>query len=120
MGAPDGLPSRLRHVRETLGLSRSAFADRLGIPRNSVSRYELGRQTPSVAALLKIARVGGVTVDWLLAGGDGQSRMAPVGNWPATVAALAQVWTDPRQRAAVQTALEAWAKGVPLSPGDSP
>jgi transcriptional regulator with XRE-family HTH domain len=106
-------PARLRYVRETLGLTRAGFARKLRVTRNSVSRYELGRQVPTAAVLVRIARAGGVSLDWLLAGDDpGAPRRARPDEWAATVAALRRVWKDPTQRAAVRAALEAWARGV--------
>jgi transcriptional regulator with XRE-family HTH domain len=106
------LPTRLRHVRETLGLTRAGFARRLRVTRNSVSRYELGHQVPTAAVLVRVAGVGGVSLDWLLAGEDPATpRRARPAEWAATVAALRRVWKDPSQRAAVQAALEAWARG---------
>jgi transcriptional regulator with XRE-family HTH domain len=112
------LPTRLRHVRETLGLTRAGFARRLRVTRNSVSRYELGHQVPTAEVLVRVARVGGVSLDWLLAGDDA-GRRARSGEWATTVAALRRVWRNPTQRAAVQAALEAWARGV-TPPGPPP
>jgi transcriptional regulator with XRE-family HTH domain len=106
------LPTRLRHVREQLGLTRAGFARRLRVTRNSVSRYELGHQVPTAEVLLRIAQVGGVSLDWLLAGEDPAApRRARPDEWAATVAALRRVWKVPAQRAAVRAALEAWARG---------
>jgi transcriptional regulator with XRE-family HTH domain len=106
-------PTRLRHVREQLGLTRAGFTQQLRVTRNSVSRYELGHQVPTAAVLVRIARVGGVSLDWLLAGDDaGASRRARPDEWAATVAALRRVWRVPKERAAVRAALEAWARGT--------
>jgi transcriptional regulator with XRE-family HTH domain len=114
MSAHPGLTARLRHVRESLGLTRAAFARQLRVTRNSVSRYELGHQVPTAEVLVRIARAGGgVTIDWLLAGDDARApRWARPGEWAATVAARRRVWRNPTQRAAVQAALESWARGA--------
>jgi transcriptional regulator with XRE-family HTH domain len=101
---PASLPARLRQIREQLGLTRAGFARRLRVTRNSVSRYELGHQVPTVAVLVRIARAGGVSLDWLLAGEDPAApRRARPDEWAATVAALRRVWTDPESAGGRQT-----------------
>lgn len=50
------LAYQIKHLRESLGLSQKAFADRLGKPQSTVSRYEdpyYGRLT--VSSLIEIA-----------------------------------------------------------------
>jgi transcriptional regulator with XRE-family HTH domain len=103
-----------RRAAETPGLTRSAFAERLGILRDSVSRYELGRHVLSVEVLVKTAQAGGITVDGRLTGANGDPRLPSPGpgDSVATVAALSELWRDPAQRAAVRAALEAWVRGV--------
>jgi transcriptional regulator with XRE-family HTH domain len=105
-----GLPTRLRQVREQLGLTRDGFARQLRVTRNSVSRYELGHQVPTAEVLVRIARAGGVSLDWLLAGDAGRKPEGRPPEWAATVAALRRVWRTPSQRAAIRAALEAWAR----------
>jgi transcriptional regulator with XRE-family HTH domain len=56
---------RVRQVREKLRLTQGEFARRLGVTRVSVARYEAGR-VPSFGVLHQLARLGGVTVGWLL------------------------------------------------------
>ena len=64
MRAPE-VGNRVRQVREKLRLTQGEFARRLGVTRVSVARYEAGR-VPSFGALHQLARLGGVTVGWLL------------------------------------------------------
>ena len=40
------LGAELRRIRETAGLSRQQLADRSGIHRNSIERYEAGADMP--------------------------------------------------------------------------
>ncbi len=56
---------RIRQIREELGLTQGEFAERLGVTRASVARYEAGR-VPSLNLLRHIARLGGVGVGWIL------------------------------------------------------
>jgi len=58
---------RIRQVRERLNLTQAEFGKRLGTIKVSVTRYEAGR-LPRADLLDRIARMGGVTVEWLLHG----------------------------------------------------
>lgn len=46
--------SRLKHAREQAGLTQQAFADKLGVTKNSISNYENGVSSPKWDILLKI------------------------------------------------------------------
>jgi transcriptional regulator with XRE-family HTH domain len=107
------LPTRLRHVRETLGLTRASFARRLRVTRNSVSRYELGHQVPPWRSSSGLRRSAGSAWTGCSPGEDTATpRRARPDEWLAAVAALRRLWMDPTQRAAVRVALEAWARGT--------
>lgn len=68
--APDGLtlPERLRQLRSTAGYSQELLAERLGVSRQAVSKWETGTAEPSTANLLALADLYGITVDVLLRG----------------------------------------------------
>lgn len=61
--------SRLREARERLGKDQSEFAKELGIPRNSLHRYEIDDQVPGGKLLAKIADLG-LDVVYILRGGN--------------------------------------------------
>ena len=67
---------RLREIRKRLGLTQQEFAERLGLRRLSVARYEAGR-IPRMNILKEIARAGGVSVGSLIAT-DSESIASPV------------------------------------------
>ena len=46
--------SRLKQAREQAGLTQQAFADKLGVTKNSISNYENGVSRPKWDILLKI------------------------------------------------------------------
>jgi transcriptional regulator with XRE-family HTH domain len=73
----DGLPQRIATVRRKLGLPRARFAQRIGVSRNVVIRYEGGRNGPRAETLDRIAKLGGVTDEWVL--GGGRRERAPAG-----------------------------------------
>ena len=54
--------------RSAAGYSQELLADRLGVSRQAVSKWETGTAEPSTANLLALADLYGVTVDELLRG----------------------------------------------------
>jgi len=60
------LGQRLRLVRQSL--SQQEVAKKLGIPQQTWSNYESGRNNPDVLLLDKIGTMFGVKADWLLYG----------------------------------------------------
>ena len=59
---------RLKELRRSLNLTQQAFADRLGVKRNTVATYETGKSNPSDAAVLLICREFNVSEIWLRTG----------------------------------------------------
>jgi transcriptional regulator with XRE-family HTH domain len=64
----------LRRCRRRAGLSQEAFADRAGIHRTAVSKFERGETQPMLETLIKAACALNEPVDELL---DGISWRAP-------------------------------------------
>jgi transcriptional regulator with XRE-family HTH domain len=62
------LGDRLRKARESTGMTQSDMANRLGIGRRSVSRYEDGIHTPKAMTVMAWAMATGVPYDWLATG----------------------------------------------------
>lgn len=60
------LREKLIVSRNKAGLSQMELAERLGVSRQAVSRWESGDTTPSVDKLKTLARIYGVSLDWLL------------------------------------------------------
>ena len=42
----------------------------LGVTQTTVSKYEKGETLPTLDVLLKLSEIGGVSVDWILKGGE--------------------------------------------------
>jgi transcriptional regulator with XRE-family HTH domain len=59
--------TRLRSLREALGLSQSQLATRCGLSLDSLQNWEQGRTEPRLSALIQLAKCLGVSLD-LLAG----------------------------------------------------
>lgn len=59
---------RLKMLRKKLGLTQQEFADRLGIKRNAVTNYEVGRNDPADMVVSLICREFSVSEKWLRTG----------------------------------------------------
>ena len=59
---------RIAALRRRASMSQSALARALGVSPSAVGMYEQGRREPSAACLVAIARLFGVTTDYLLTG----------------------------------------------------
>ncbi|MEY8405009.1 helix-turn-helix domain-containing protein [Oscillospiraceae bacterium 44-34] len=61
------LGERIKKVRKDLDLTQQAFADRLGMKRNSIAQVEMGRNT-SDQTIISICREFGISETWLRTG----------------------------------------------------
>ena len=60
---------RVRDIRNRLGLSQEQLGKKLGgITKGSISGYESGDVNPTPEAIIELARIGDVSLDWLLTG----------------------------------------------------
>ena len=60
------LATRVKHRRESLGLSQTALAEQTGIPLPNLNRIEHGRQSIYIKRLADLAEVLQVSTDYLL------------------------------------------------------
>ena len=60
------IAERLKTLRTEAGWSQSELADKIDSDGRQVSRYENGRITPSLEALVRIAETFNVSVDYLV------------------------------------------------------
>lgn len=60
------LGERIRAARQAAGLSQEKLAERLGLTRQAVTKWETGQSAPSTENLLRLAEVLGVPVTALL------------------------------------------------------
>jgi len=66
----NGLPNKLRSLREQNNLSQRDVSTRLGISPSIVSGYETGDRTPSTEVLLQLAYLYKCSTDFLLGKDD--------------------------------------------------
>ena len=58
------MKTRIRELRKARKLSQEELADRLGVSRQAISRWELGATLPDVPNLLKLSDLFGVSTDY--------------------------------------------------------
>ncbi len=73
----NGLGERIRQYRMTCGLSQEAFAARMEVSRQSVSKWENDMAQPELDRLLKMCEIFGVTLDALVRGDTVESLESP-------------------------------------------
>ena len=60
------LGEKIAFCRKRAGLSQEALADRLGLSRQAVSRWETGAAVPDLSKIVELSKLFGVTTDFLL------------------------------------------------------
>lgn len=60
------LNDKIHFCRKKANLSQEALAERIGVSRQAISKWETGEAAPEISKLPLLARVFGVTADWLL------------------------------------------------------
>lgn len=60
------IAKRIKELRTRVGISQETLAKQLGVSVASVASYEIGRVTPSIEVLVKLADLFGVSTDYLL------------------------------------------------------
>ena len=66
---------RIKEIRKELGLTQQAFADKIGVKRNTVALYELGESGISDSVIKLICKEFHINETWLRTG-EGEMRKA--------------------------------------------
>lgn len=61
----DTVNERIKELRKALGFTQQEFAEKIGIKRNTVAQYEMGRNQPIDTVIALICREFNVNEDWL-------------------------------------------------------
>ena len=85
---------RLCELRRRQGLSQEALAERLGVTRQAVSKWETGESLPDIDRLIALSEVFCVSTDYLVKGTEPQASAAPEPAAPAAPAAAPDRKTD--------------------------
>lgn len=68
---------RIKKLRRYLDLTQQEFADRIGVKRNTIANYEIGRNVPIDSVLALIVREFNVSEAWLRSGEGEMFAPAP-------------------------------------------
>ena len=71
------LGARIQAHRRRMGISQEQLAERLGVSRQAVSKWELDESLPELDKALALCRVFGVSADLLLQGSPSPQQRAP-------------------------------------------
>ena len=99
------MKDRIKELRKSLGLTQQEFADKIGLKRNSVASYEIGRNIPMDAVILSICREFNVNEEWLRTGqGTMFFELLPEDEFSAAAAELSK----DGDKLAMQAVIEYW------------
>lgn len=62
------MKDRIKALRKALDMTQQEFADKIGLKRNSVASYEIGKNYPMDTVILSICREFNVNEEWLRTG----------------------------------------------------
>lgn len=73
------LEEKLQLLRKQGGLSQEQLADKLGITRQTVSKWETGQAVPELTGMILLSELYGVTIDRMVKDDDG-CNLSLIGN----------------------------------------
>ncbi len=71
------LSGKILYCRKKAGLSQEALAEKLGVSRQAVSKWETGEAVPELSKLVLLAKAFDVTTDWLLSESEPEPEVSP-------------------------------------------
>lgn len=81
---------KMLSLRKAQGLSQEELADRIGVSRQAVSKWETGQSVPDVEKVILLSEYFGVTVDYMLKGeapdGNGETLNKSEKHYSAMIA----------------------------------
>ncbi len=93
------MADRIQQMRKKAGLSQEELADRVGVSRQAVSKWEGGQSSPDLENIVIMSDLFGVTTDYLLKGiepvvrEEHQTGRTMAAGFMAACAALAGIWS---------------------------
>ena len=90
---------RIYNLRKKSGLSQEEFADRLGVSRQAVSKWETGQSVPDSEKAAAIGAFFGVSLDWLINGTETTAQTVATEPAPLAPPAVSETPAPAKQRA---------------------
>ena len=75
------LQEKIFYCRKKEGLSQEGLAEKIGVSRQAISKWETGEATPEVGKLLLLAKAFNVTTDWLLSEEEPEEKVSNACDW---------------------------------------
>lgn len=72
------MKDRIKKLRKSLDMTQQEFADKIGVKRNTIGQYEIGRNEPIDAVVNLICREFNVNEEWLRTGNGEMFRLKPL------------------------------------------
>ncbi len=73
------LHEKVLACRKKAGLSQEELAEKIGVSRQAVSKWETGEALPELNKIIALADVFAVTTDWLLKDGGAEEEGGQMG-----------------------------------------
>ncbi|MCF6178580.1 MAG: helix-turn-helix domain-containing protein [Geopsychrobacter sp.] len=106
--------ARIHSIRKSLGFSLSEFGDTLCLGKTAVHQYEKGMTSPNFEVAIKIAKMGDVSLDWLIAGKEPQQKKGRLTTEQLFAGAINNPEFMQKISAAVRQTADTPASGEPL------
>ena len=91
------LSEKILSLRTARGLSQGDLAEKLGVSRQSVSKWETGQSTPDLDKIIKLADLFGVTVDELVREEEAPKPESEVPSQDRKQREFALAWLEDRE-----------------------
>ena len=62
------MADRIQHLRKSKGISQEELADKIGVSRQAVSKWESEQSTPDLEKVIVMSDFFGITTDYILKG----------------------------------------------------
>ncbi|MEY8335306.1 helix-turn-helix transcriptional regulator [Lachnospiraceae bacterium 47-T17] len=68
------MADRIQYLRKTKGLSQEELANKVGVSRQTVSKWESEQSTPDIEKIIIMSELFEVTTDYILKEGSGAGK----------------------------------------------